>query len=212
MTDWHPVTNENRHNPVGHWAPGTRGGFRWISGSLPGPDDWAVKNWGYAKATDYSHLPDGSKNPSYDPDEPITDVKPPALEQLWGYAPDIPSAMVYGGSDGTAGGGGADQPYTRFSVHTGSIRDAENTILVESNKMVVEYGNLREMVLESASWDFTGGGDPADNHKVKMIQDNLLTGVAGVIHLAGVFTAKLNDAAQVYAKADAASEPPEAVA
>ena len=125
---------------------------------------------------------------------------------ICGVAPNIPGERVYlteppGQSDST------DIPdVAAFKINPGSLRDAENTLLAQTQTEVTGYMELRAKVIESYGWNW--GMGVHDTDKIKRIQDNMLLAVASSIHMSGVYVAKLNDAAQTYADADNKSKPP----
>ena len=129
----------------------------------------------------------------------------------------------------------AHQP---FGVYTGQIEDLENTLLSATQTRVDNYNNLKDYANSTKSWIFTMPGQTYTIHKsvpqgarpggapntvpvqsstdpnpdttsqMSDISDNLLKGVADTLELVGQYIALLDNAAQIYGKADMSSKLP----
>jgi hypothetical protein len=222
----------------GHWhRGGHNAGWSWRPGETPEDPNFEpaynndVDEYGYDAMHDPTQTPEGRPNPNYDPDPPPPDVTPPELDQVWDTAPHIPGEDV-DIQQGSGDPGASDAPppvHQRYTVSPGSIRDAENEILVETDRQVQYYESFRDYVNSTKHWIFgfsseddlepyntrAGVQTPIDpNERVTedmvAIQDNALLAVASSIVITGQLVAMLNNGAQAYARTDLASFMPEA--
>ncbi len=194
---------EEEHH--GFWTPQRGGGWAWHEGG--NPPQSLIDTYGRDTLTNYTQAPNGAANPNYDPDPGPDDVNPPTLTQIWQLAPDIPGEFVFFSESGTGTPPTTIPTVAAFTVVPGDLRAAENTLLTETNTQVTGYMGLRTSVL---AFDWRKYGlSWHDAAKMKSMQDNMLVGVAESIHAVGVYVGKLNDAAQLYAKADYDSIPPD---
>jgi hypothetical protein len=191
-----------------------------------------VEEYGHDALTDPTETPDGKENPHYDA-HPDPHLDTPELTQIWDTAPHIPGEDVdieKGGGDGGGGDKGPPPVHQRFAVSPGSIRDAENELLSETKRQIVQYESLKGYVNSTKHWIF-GFDNPDDmlphahpkhgevtpvdknykvTHELHAVQDEALVAIAQVIVVAGQLVAMLNNGAQAYAQADLHSFMPEA--
>jgi hypothetical protein len=208
---------------TGYWNPAHGGGWQWVAGQ--NPPQYLIDQYGLAAETNPAVDPSGV-GPANPPDTsaPESDTPTPQLTQIWATAPHIPGDDpddTLNGSPGSAPGT-PSKAITAFAVSPGSIEEAENTILAETQTAVTAYDAFREKVQSEQGWAFsinnpgmltetvqghptlTPGNLPNQDATNQFIiaQDQALRGAGDAIELAGKYVAWLNDAAQAYGATD----------
>ena len=165
------------------------------------PDQSDLRNNTYSELTDPDHLPLYS-HPNYDGNKPPPpDVVAPELKDTWGgVAPDVTGKdIVKSNGSGTPQTVTTPPSHAAYMVYPGGIRDAENTLLADIDRSLAAYNSLKSAVANAL---------PDNLYMANMVgemthtQDRLLLNVGDTLELSGQFTRALNNAAQLYARAD----------
>jgi hypothetical protein len=161
--------------------------------------------------------PDGTPNKNWIPkDTPV-----PGLSLKPGFAPHITGDPVGSGSGGSEPG--LPPGFPRYRVRPGSLRDAELAIDASAAAVTVQYSLVNALMAASKSRDvfyapiggyedpWTGGGqedvpstdpNPHLDQQLKNVGDVLAKNAADMTRLVGQFGASLNNAGQIFARAD----------
>lgn len=177
--------------------------------------------------------------------DPPKDVNPPDLQQPKSVGPSVTGNPRVPDGDPARNprgrrGKGVPQTLTpppthsAYQVSPGSVNDAGNQILANTQQAISAYENLKATVASTKSWIFWAPNDRPDSvvpsgagpidadpgyknpdreqgKKIGAAEDNLLLEIGDSITLAGQFADQINNAAQFYAQADKASVLPELI-
>ncbi|GAA5199777.1 hypothetical protein GCM10023322_76190 [Rugosimonospora acidiphila] len=176
-------------------------GAQWVWGDDPNQND--LHAYSYDELTDPDHLPNNAQHPSYDGNKPPPpDVVAPELKDTWGgVAPDVTGKNIVSADNGSGSPQQVTSPphHAAYLVQPGGIRDVENTVLAEIDANLANYDSLKTAVANALP---DGLYMPNMVGEMTHTQDRLLLNVGDTLELTGQFTRALNNAAQLYARAD----------
>jgi hypothetical protein len=182
----------------GSWHPHSHGST-WEWGKDPDQND--LRSYSYSELTDPDHFPLYG-HPNYDGNKPPPpDVVAPELKDTWGgVAPDVTGKdIVKANGNGTPQTVSTPPSHAAYMVYPGGIRDAENILLADIDRCLAAYNSLKTAVANAL---------PDNLYMSNMVgemahtQNRLLLNVGDTLELSGQYTRALNNAAQLYAKAD----------
>ncbi|ASW55415.1 hypothetical protein [Plantactinospora sp. KBS50] len=196
-----PLGNRN----YGAWTPQHGGGWHWDWGRKP--SQTLVDRYGEDVLTDPDHLPGHSHSATDNNQPPPPDVNPPTLADSWhGVVPDVTGAVPRPPDTGDAPTVTTPPVHQAYTVSPGAIRQAEQVVLSNIDIQLFAYDALKSKVAASKG-EFTYMA--RERETLINNQDRLLLQVGDTLELAGQFVRALNNAAQLYARADLDSFVPE---